>query len=143
MANEPFFFLELQIAARHWSRILRRWPKDRMRPDWVAVQTVMQKRLDTRLNPSSPSATTSEQAAVDVKQPKKVWDEAKEMQQVNSLYSLLENRYMNENPLPETLRYPQSQPEHYDALLHEFEAAPDRTWLQRLWLKVTGSVRLQ
>ncbi|KKY15647.1 hypothetical protein UCRPC4_g06212 [Phaeomoniella chlamydospora] len=112
----------------------------------------MRKRLDNRLKPTN--TDTSRAAATNVKgnealvtavkeEATPTWNEAKELEQANVLYSLLENRYMNQYPIPETLRYPQSKPTHYDDILREFEEAPDRTWLQRLWLRMKGSVRLQ
>lgn len=109
----------------------------------------MQKRLANRTNPSAPPVNAAdtvkgnEALVTPAHEGKPSWDEAKELDQANALYSLLENRYMKEYPIPETLRYPQSRPTHYDDLLREFEEAPDRTWLQRLWLRLRGSVRLQ
>jgi cytochrome b pre-mRNA-processing protein 6 len=69
------------------------------------------------------------------------WNELHELSQTNALYSLLENRYMHENPMPAKLRRPASNPEHYDVLVRELEEAPGRSWLGALVKRVKGSLR--
>jgi hypothetical protein len=64
-------------------------------------------------------------------------------QNINALYSLLDNRYQKEFPLPPSLRRPASNPEYYDNLLREFEEAPNRSWAGRVMKRVTGSLRLK
>lgn len=62
---------------------------------------------------------------------------------VNALYSLLNNRYSKRYPLPMKLRYPASDPEHYDAVAREFEEAPTRTWWERVQKRLSGMIRFQ
>lgn len=71
------------------------------------------------------------------------WDEAQESRQVNALYSLIENRYSKDYPMPQTLRNPASQPKHYDDLVKELEEAPDRTWLGGVMKRIKGSLRFK
>lgn len=63
------------------------------------------------------------------------------MRQVNALYSLLENRYANKSPMPQSLRRPSSDPEHYDVLVKELEEAPNRSWFGGLVKRIKGSLR--
>lgn len=62
---------------------------------------------------------------------------------VNALYSLLENRYSQRYPLPPKLRYPASQPGHYDAVVEEFDEAPNRSWFGRLGKRLGGILKFQ
>lgn len=69
------------------------------------------------------------------------FDEAREMRQVNALYSLLEDRYFKVYPIPAKLRHPESMPTHYDIVIKEMEEAPSRTWAQSLIKRIKGSLR--
>lgn len=71
------------------------------------------------------------------------WNENKEMKQVNVLYALLENRFDRESPLPDQLRFPASNPGHYDAILTESERAPERGLLTKISNKLKGMIRLR
>lgn len=70
------------------------------------------------------------------------WEEAKEIQQVNSLYTLLEDQYSKSYPLPASLRRPASGPAYYDNLIKEMEEAPSRSWLGNVVNRIKGSFRL-
>jgi hypothetical protein len=65
-----------QLVYKHYLRALSRWPTDPLRPD-CQFQDAMRRRIDQRLSP---------QNAANV-------DARAELEQVNALYSLLENRY--------------------------------------------------
>ena len=84
----------LQIVYKHYQRILAQWPVDRLRPD-VSFQQKIQNRIDNRLKPSTTPPqdnVVSNEAQATVPTPKP-FDEKGELEQVNVLYSLLENRY--------------------------------------------------
>lgn len=106
----------------------------------------MQQRL-SKIHPSPDAAATSvkgNEALVSAVPPSAApaaWDEAHQMRQINALYSLLENRYVDENPMPQSLRRPSSNPDHYDGIVRELEEAPNRTWLGALVKRVKGSLR--
>lgn len=149
----PLLTPSIQLAYKHWQRIIRLWPTDLVRPKTVSFQHLMQQRLSKIHPPSTPKASTPNAAAESIKSNEALvtavppsssasWDEAHQMRQVNVLYSLLENRYLNANPTPQSLRKPRSDPEHYDVLIREMEEAPRRTWFGSLWKRVTGSVRI-
>lgn len=70
------------------------------------------------------------------------WDEPKEMRQVNALYSLLDNRFAKESPMPSSLRNPTSSPTHYDDVLIESERAPNRSFMTKITNKLKGMIRL-
>lgn len=81
---------------RHFQRILTQWPVDLLRPE-VSFQKAIQGRINMRLAaPSTPPQDNivSNQAQVSVPTPV-AFDESGEREQVNVLYSLLENRYQN------------------------------------------------
>lgn len=71
---------------KHYLRALSRWPKDALRPE-CQFQDVIRKRVDRRLLPSSPSTSTKPPSKLSSAEEKAEWE------QVNALYSLLENRY--------------------------------------------------
>jgi cytochrome b pre-mRNA-processing protein 6 len=126
------------MALKHWARIIKRWPVDKIRPESVSFQANMQRRIDRITNPSLNAAATSvkgNEALVTAVSPTE-FNEAKEMKQVNALYSLLENRYSEASPMPPHFRHPASRTTHYDDLLQELEEAPARSkfssWLQTL-----------
>lgn len=155
-----------QLAYKHWLRIIRLWPADPVRPQTVSFQHIMRQHL-TKIHPSpSPSPITSASSAADSVKANDVlvtavpppppppsssnppppssnpsWDETQQLRQVNALYSLLENRYATENPFPQTLRRPVSDPEHYDVLIRELDEAPKRSWLAGLLKRIKGSLR--
>ncbi|KAI0864798.1 hypothetical protein F4860DRAFT_463460 [Xylaria cubensis] len=106
---------------RHILRALSQWPKDTIRPE-VQFQTVLQKRFE---------------------QPKLNIPEEEQLRQANALYSLLENRYKRTYPITGTLLQPKSNPTYFTDLLKELEEAPNRSWLDRLLLRIKGVVRLQ
>lgn len=134
----------MQLALKHWARIIKRWPLDKVRPDSVSFQTNMQRRIDRLTNPSLSAAATSVKAndALVSAVPPAELDEGKEMKQVNALYSLLEDRYTSAFPLPQQFRYPASRPTHYDELMQELEAAPTRSKFTSFVQRVKGRFRL-
>jgi cytochrome b pre-mRNA-processing protein 6 len=69
-------------------RALSRWPKDNLRPE-CQFQDAMRRRIERRFLPaSSPNTPTAAQAVAN-----SAVDEKVELEQVNAIYSLLENRY--------------------------------------------------
>lgn len=117
------------------SHILQHWPTDAVRPASVSVQTYLQNQLaqnkSTNSSSQSPSTPTS-QAIPKISE-----------SSVNALSALLENRFANKYPLSQKIRYPASDPEHYDNLIREFEEAPNRDWFGRLRKRLGGLLRLQ
>ncbi|KAI0397940.1 hypothetical protein F5Y17DRAFT_412802 [Xylariaceae sp. FL0594] len=108
---------------RHILRALAQWPKDPIRPD-VQFQDVMKKRFEQQ--PAGLNLSEGEQ-----------------LRQANALYSLLNNRYKRKYPITGSLLEPKSNPLHFKNLLRELEEAPNRTYLQRLLLRIKGVIRLE
>lgn len=78
------------MVYRHYLRALSRWPKDPLRPE-TQFQDFIRRRVDRTFGvaPAAPSsAAATPQSALE-----KPLDEARELEQVNALYSLLEGRY--------------------------------------------------
>ena len=134
--------------AKHIQRLISRWPSDSVRPASVSVQTYLQSRLNP---PPAPTKQTGLFSSLFSKKPSASAPETStsqdppllSTQNVNALYSLLENRYQREYPLARSLRVPKGQPEYYDQLLREFEEAPNRSWFGRIQKRVTGMLRLK
>ncbi|KAL4908119.1 hypothetical protein BDW74DRAFT_146878 [Aspergillus multicolor] len=119
-------------TAARLTRLAKQWPVDPIRPASVSVQTYLESRLSSlpqaqATAPKSSSTSTSPISESSLK----------------ALESLLENRYAKKYPLPENLRHPASNPSHYDDLLKEFEEAPNRDVMGRIWKRLGGILRLQ
>ncbi|EMR61894.1 hypothetical protein MGN70_010446 [Eutypa lata] len=111
-------------AQRHLLRALSQWPKDPVRPQ-VQFQDVLRKRFE-QTSTSSPALSEEDQ-----------------LKQANALYSLLDNRYKKKYPITGSILKPKSNPTYYADLVQELEEGPQRSWLDRLLLRVGGLVRLQ
>ena len=109
-----------QQISNHYTRLLRLWPADRLRPEERQFQRLLQSRIQ---NPPQPYR-----------------DEAKE---VNAAYLLLDNTFGKQFPLSEKMMRPASDPGHYERLAKEIEEAPDRGFLGQLLKRVQGMVRLR
>lgn len=70
----------LQVAYKHFQRVLAQWPKDRLRPE-SQLQDVLTKRIDKQFAEQKAGSTAG------------VLSEEAELKQVNAMYSLLEDRY--------------------------------------------------
>lgn len=134
----------VQTVMKHWARIIKRWPIDKIRPESVSFQTMMQRRLERINNPSLNAAATSTKGneAMISAAPPAQFNEQQEMKQVNALYSLLENRYASTYPMPDQLRYPASRKTHYDDLLKEMEEAPSRSKFDSFIQRMKGRFRI-
>jgi len=86
--------------------------------------------VDRRLLPAAPSTA-----------PTKLADEKAELEQVNALYSLLENRYSRKFALTGSLMRPASSPTHYTDLVRELDEAPQRGWWERTKNQWKGFLR--
>lgn len=101
----------------------------------------MQQRLQKYRDPLSASTTVKgNDAQVQPAIPQ--WNENEELKQTNVLYALLENRFEKESPLPNHLRYPASNSEHYDNVIVESESAPSRGLVTKIANRLKGMIRL-
>ncbi|KLJ09442.1 hypothetical protein EMPG_15132 [Blastomyces silverae] len=138
--------LSPKTLSAHINRLISRWPSDPVRPSSVSVQTYLKTCLPTTTTTSSSSSpsppttttTTAPQAQAQQQQQSQLSSAS-----INALYSLLENRYEKQYPLPQNLRNPRSAPSHYDDVLREFREAPGRGWVGRMVEKVRGVLRFQ
>ena len=84
-----------QIIVKHYQRILASWPVDILRPE-VSFQKAIQHRINIGLGTSKSSSeqdVTGNEAQVMAASPKP-YSEQTELEQVNALYSLVENKFM-------------------------------------------------
>ena len=133
--------VSLQVALKHWARIIKQWPIDRVRPEHVHFQKIMQLRLQKLQSPSATAGNIKSNEAQ--AQPAEPFNEQNELQQTNALYSFLENRFEREYPIPQKVRHPKSNAAHYDDLVRELDEAPGRSWFTNLWNRLKGSVRMR
>ena len=107
----------------------------------------MTQRLDRhKAQPSSSAAAsaasrTKSNGAVTSAVAPGPWNEPAELEQANALYALLEDRYAHEFELPRALRQPASNPNYYDDLVAEMQAAPTRSWFGGVVKRIQGSLR--
>lgn len=109
-----------QQISQHYSRLLSRWPADRLRPAERHFQRLLQQRI--------------QEAPVGQR------DESRE---VNAAYSLLDDAIRKRYLLSESFMRPASKPEHYTALAQELDEAPDRTWFSGWVKRMKNLVRFQ
>lgn len=109
-----------QNLAAHYTRLLRRWPIDRLRPEERTFQRLLQNRI------SSPPQDT---AAAE--------------QECNAAYLLLDNTLTKRFPLSDKTLKPASDPEHYVRIEREVQELPDRGFLGRMMRKLQGMVRMR
>ena len=84
----------LQLVNRHYERILAQWPVDALRPN-VSFEKAMRRRIARRLEPANATPeinVVAKEAQASVPVATK-FNEQAELEQVNALYSFLENRY--------------------------------------------------
>ncbi|MCJ1442511.1 MAG: hypothetical protein MMC23_003007 [Stictis urceolatum] len=129
-----------QSLLKHYHLALSRWPKDTLRPD-TSFSASMQSRITRRFglapsaNPSSSKPSTSSKSSPESPQttPPPPLDEAAELEQVNALYSFLEDRYSKRYPLSQAIMSPRSNPAYYRDLMAEIEQSQQRSRFQQ-WL---------
>lgn len=104
----------------------------------------MRRRVDRLTNPALNTESSKAERGGDqvAAQAPSTLNEPNEMKQVNALYSLLENRYASTYPIPERMRYPESNKTHYEDLLRELEEAPERSKLTSFMQRLKGRFRL-
>ncbi|EEA24012.1 hypothetical protein TMatcc_007084 [Talaromyces marneffei ATCC 18224] len=110
-----------QTISMRLAHLIKAWPTDPVRPASVSVQTYLQSRLP-KTESETPQISQSS---------------------VIALTNLLNDQYSKQYPLPQKLRYPASNPTHYDDVVREFEEAPNRTWLGRIKKRLGGMLRLK
>lgn len=133
-----------QLAFKHWIKIISQWPKDKLRPQEVTFQTLMRKRLDKYENPAKAAESAKVKGnAANVQPIDLTWNEAKEARQVNALYSLMDDKFARKYKLPQNLRRPLSQPDHYDMVVEESEKAPSRGIFEKISIKLRNLIRAQ
>ena len=64
-----------------------------------------------------------------------------QLQQVNALLSLLDDRYMKANRITGGLMTPRSNPTYYQDIITELEEAPKRSFFGRVQKKLQGMFR--
>lgn len=99
----------------HYTRLLRLWPVDRLRPTERHFQRLLENRTQ---HPRSEA-------------------------EVNAAYLLIDNSISNQFKLSDKTMKPASDPMHYENLSREIDEAPDRGWFGRVMKRLGGMVRMK
>ncbi|ELR06198.1 hypothetical protein GMDG_07853 [Pseudogymnoascus destructans 20631-21] len=119
------------VAYKHLVRALSLWPKDRLRPD-CQLQDILLARANKTFIPAA-SASGAPTPAI---------NERAELENANALYSLLDNRYaLRYQPRKNLLMRPASNPDHYNDIIEEIDAAPSRGMWGRIRNRLSGLLR--
>lgn len=109
---------------------------DRLRPD-VTFQSLLKTRIAVDGRPGNTIETLS--AGKDDPDPKA----SAKLNDINAAYLLLDNTFGKQWQLSDKMMKPKSDPEHYARLEKEIEEAPDRSFMARLWRRISGRVRMR
>lgn len=82
----------MQVAFQHYRRALAQWPADVLRPE-VSFRKAIGNRTEGRFRVAKDEPDQIGKGSAEVKALPPVWKESSELEQVNALYSLLEDRY--------------------------------------------------
>ncbi|KAJ5281070.1 hypothetical protein N7478_006442 [Penicillium angulare] len=115
------------------SHLVKHWPVDNVRPASVSVQSYLNFALGQK-----PEVDPKEKKS-DAPPPRQpvVSDSS-----ASALQALLENRFVTRYPMGKNIRFPASDPDHYDNVVREFEEAPSRDWVGRIRKRLGGLFRL-
>jgi cytochrome b pre-mRNA-processing protein 6 len=114
---------------RHYARLIALWPKDLLRPEQQFTKAIEFRGAIYGMERSQPESAKSSKNSQVTPLPKPL-DPKAELAKVNALYTLLENRYSKKYPISPAVLKPASNPDHYDLLMADIEAAPNKSWLQ-------------
>ncbi|RKF60151.1 hypothetical protein GcM3_168002 [Golovinomyces cichoracearum] len=124
------------IPYQHYLRALSQWPRDALRPE-CQFKDIVRRRVDKMFlsNPhiESPNSTPGK-TRTEI-------NEKKELEQVNALYLILENRFSQRYPIKGSMMKPESNPSYYSDLVNELETAPSRGLWDRIVKKCKGMLR--
>ncbi|QIX00469.1 hypothetical protein AMS68_005986 [Peltaster fructicola] len=107
-----------QEVVKHYARLLRSWPVDRLRQEPQTFQHLLKSRIA-----SAPKGDHAEQS------------------EINAAYILLDNRLKNQFSLSKQLMEPQSNPAYYTNLAKELQEIPDRSFFGNLVRRLQNMVR--
>lgn len=140
-STQPANIKPPKTIAKQYTRLLALWPKDALRPHLPFTRAIEHRAIPYVVSPAEPTKSSSKSAAqpTPAKVPQATPQE--EAAQINALFSLLENRYAKKYPLSPGVLKPASNPEYYDRLIAEIEAAPGKSWWALQWDQLKGKVR--
>ncbi|KAI1619798.1 hypothetical protein EDD37DRAFT_613507 [Exophiala viscosa] len=130
------------VVLKHWARIIKQWPVDKVRPEYVSFQKVMQDHLNkvASARAAAQNVTSNNEVLATPTEPSQI-NQQKAMKQINALYNLLDDRFVKEFPMPAQTRHPQSRPTHYDDVVKEMGEAATRTWVASMYNRIRGMLR--
>lgn len=99
---------------------LAKWPKDPLRPQ-MQLGEVLTKAFQAKPPTNSSQLVKQSEAA----------------------QSLLMNRYTTKYRLDRRVMRPKVNPTYFEDLIKDLEEAPNRSWLQRKWLRIAGMIRFR
>ena len=118
-----------QQISKHYSRLLFRWPVDRLRPAERTLQSVFRARINAPPAPAPNSPATG--------------TPRNELGEINAAYLLLDDTFAKQFPLSDVTMKPASNPTHYSDLKRELDEAPDRTFFANVWNRFSNMFRMK
>ncbi|KAA8910893.1 hypothetical protein FN846DRAFT_904663 [Sphaerosporella brunnea] len=134
---------------RQYMAIIAHWPVDPLRPNLSFAET-LQRRVHRYFGePAGADSSIPTQnmgsaaaAAPDARKQALKFDAARIQNEMNILGNLLENRFKATYPIGDNMLHPKGNPEYYDKLIEELEAAPQRGWLMNKLSSWKGWIRM-
>ncbi|KAI5854653.1 hypothetical protein BZA05DRAFT_392161 [Tricharina praecox] len=137
------------LLYKQYCAIIARWPIDPLRPS-LNFSTALRARVThyfgTHADPDStlPSQNTNAVTAPSTPHPQaEKFDAVTVKREINALAGLLEDRFMKQYPLAENMLKPKGNPDYYDKLMRELDAAPERSWLGTKMNAWKGWIRVE
>lgn len=129
-------------VAKQYTRLLRLWPADALRPNLPFTRAIEARALPYGVQPlndpkdsaRTPGNTTPVPSPASVPATGASTHPnpslAQESAHITALFSLLEDRYAKKYALGPDVFKPRSAPRHYEDLMREIERAPGKSWWQ-------------
>ncbi|KAF8536134.1 hypothetical protein BDD12DRAFT_852447 [Trichophaea hybrida] len=138
------------ILHRQYVALIHHWPIDPLRPT-ISFRETLSARVNqyfgthVEADATIPSQNTPAITPASSAEGKPVvkFDANTVQKEIDILGNLLEDRFKKAYPLKENMLRPKSNPEYYEKLLKELDAAPERSWLESKLNFWKGVIRFQ
>lgn len=132
-----------QQTLTHFSRLLSRWPTDRLRPEATSFQRLLQSRITpSQSQPGNSPSTPVPHVVSDSPFGKSsAHSPEADRAEINAAYLLLDDTFEKAYKLSHRMMQPASDPAYYERLGKEIEEGPGRGVWSRLGKRLQGMIR--